>query len=162
MTKSGIKLIKKYSEAPAITWGDCEKIEEAFSNIILNAIEAMPNGGMLTVTLSKTLLDEKKLMELYHSSNNGAFLGKYYRVKDSTQFHPRYTEIIIEDTGGGISQEQLYNIFQPFYTTKAHNIGLGLSIAQRVIEEHFGFIYVSSNIGKGSNIHILLPIRGSE
>ena len=162
MTKSGIKLIKKYSEAPAITWGDCEKIEEAFSNIILNAIEAMPNGGMLTVTLSKTLLDEKKLMELYHSSNNGAFLGKYYRAKDSTQFHPRYTEIIIEDTGGGISQEQLYNIFQPFYTTKAHNIGLGLSIAQRVIEEHFGFIYVSSNIGKGSNIHILLPIRGSE
>lgn len=162
ITKSGIRLIKKYSEEPTTTCGDCEKLEEAFSNIILNAIEAMPDGGILTVKLSKTLLDEKKLKELYNSSSNGTFLGKYYWAKDSKKLHPRYTEILVQDTGGGILQKELKNIFLPFYTTKVHNIGLGLSIAQRIIEEHDGFIYVRSNGGKGSNFHILLPIRDPE
>ncbi len=162
MTKFNIQIIKKYSEGPTTTYGDCEKLEEAFSNIILNAIEAMPDGGILTVKLSRTLLDDKKLKKVCNSLNNGKFPGKYYGAKDSKKLPLRYIDILVEDTGGGIPEEELKNIFLPFYTTKVHNIGLGLSIAQRIIEEHNGFIYFSTKERKGSNFYILLPISNTQ
>lgn len=158
MERFNIKLIKKYTEVPPISYADCEKLEEAFSNIVFNAIEAMPNGGILTVELSNISLCGEKLRELSSCLNNGIFPNKYPLVKISGELPSKYVEIKVQDTGNGISQEGLKNMFLPFYTTKVHNIGLGLSIARRIIEEHEGFIYVSTKEGKGSNFHILLPI----
>lgn len=162
MKKFNIKLIRKYTEEPTITYADFQKLEEAFSNIILNAIEAMPDGGFLTVILSRVLLDDKKLKEVCSSLNNGEFLSKYYNTKVLKESFLEYIEVLFRDTGSGILQEELKNIFLPFYTTKGHNIGLGLSIAQRTIEEHAGLIYVSSKERKGSNFHILLPAANSQ
>lgn len=163
IAKSDIRLIKRYSKESATTYGDCEKLEEAFSNIILNAIEAMPDGGILKVKLSGTLLDDKKLKVIFNSSNNGMCPGKYFGgAKDLKELPLKCIEVLIQDMGSGIPQEELENIFLPFYTTKLHNIGLGLSIAQRIIEEHGGFIHVSTRQRKGSNFYILLPISDSE
>ncbi|HHT9119307.1 MAG TPA: ATP-binding protein [Candidatus Hypogeohydataceae bacterium YC41] len=196
MDKLNIKLIKKYTEEPTITCADFQKLEEAFSNIILNAIEAMPNGGLLTVTLSKTLFDNKKLKAVYNSINNGDFPGKHngnkglngeltgrckgtkssngesvgkyngtgngHGNKSSKELQQKYIEIVVHDTGSGITQEEHKNIFIPFYTTKVHNIGLGLSIARRIIMEHAGFIYFSSKESEGSNFHLLLPVTDSQ
>lgn len=162
IAKSDIRLIKRYSKESATTYGDCEKLEEAFSNIILNAIEAMPDGGTLKVKLSGTLLDDKKLKGIFNSSNNGMCPGKYFEAKDLKELPLKCIEVLVQDMGGGIPQEELKNIFSLFYTTKLHNIGLGLSIAQRIIEEHGGFIYISTKQRKGSNFHILLPISDSK
>jgi len=71
----------------------------------------------------------------------------------------RYACVVVSDTGCGISPQNLPNIFRPFYTTKGHGTGLGLSLARRFVEDHHGRIEVSSAVGKGSTFTVLLPFR---
>jgi len=66
--------------------------------------------------------------------------------------------ITVADEGKGIPPEHLPNIFRPFFTTKGHGTGLGLSLARRTVESHGGQIDVTSEVGKGSRFHIRLPI----
>jgi signal transduction histidine kinase len=65
----------------------------------------------------------------------------------------------VADTGGGISQEQIARIFEPFYTTKKKGTGLGLMIVQRIVRAHNGRIELESNIGKGTTFRIWLPLH---
>jgi signal transduction histidine kinase len=65
----------------------------------------------------------------------------------------------VSDTGCGIPAQNLANIFRPFYTTKGNGTGLGLSLAHRIVEEHYGRVEVSSVVGKGSTFEVLLPFR---
>jgi len=67
--------------------------------------------------------------------------------------------VSVRDTGMGIKPEHLGNIFRPFYTTKGHGTGLGLSLARRIVEDHGGKINVTSEVGKGSTFEVLLPIK---
>lgn len=67
--------------------------------------------------------------------------------------------VVVSDTGRGISSQNLPNIFRPFYTTKGHGTGLGLSLASRIVEDHHGRIEVSSILGKGSQFTVLLPFH---
>lgn len=90
--------------------GDAPQLRQVFLNLILNSCDAMPEGGKLTVTLGKTVVDRKSVI------------------------------ITVEDTGGGIPKEMQPKIFDPFFTTKHHGTGLGLSIASRIILNHFGSI----------------------
>jgi len=162
LTESKIKVIKKYAEEQVPLYGDCEKLEEALSNIILNAIEAMPDGGTLTVTVLKIVLDERKVKEVCNLLDNGAAHSKYYGTNIPKKLQMKYIEIIVGDTGQGVPQKELKNIFLPFYTTKPNNIGVGLSITKRIIEEHEGFIYFLTQEKKGSKVHILLPAQDTE
>jgi signal transduction histidine kinase len=70
-----------------------------------------------------------------------------------------YASVVVSDTGGGISSQNLPNIFRPFYTTKGDGTGLGLSLARRIVEDHHGRIEVSSILGKGSQFTVLLPFH---
>jgi signal transduction histidine kinase len=65
----------------------------------------------------------------------------------------------VADTGGGISQEQIARIFEPFYTTKKKGTGLGLMIVQRIVRAHNGRIELESNIGRGTTFRIWLPLH---
>jgi signal transduction histidine kinase len=67
--------------------------------------------------------------------------------------------ISVTDSGKGIAPEHLPNIFRPFYTTKGHGTGLGLSLARRIVEDHGGRVEVNSWLGKGSEFRLLLPLR---
>ena len=67
--------------------------------------------------------------------------------------------VSVSDTGKGIKPEHLHNIFRPFYTTKGHGTGLGLSLARRIVEDHGGRITVQSEVGKGSTFEVTLPMR---
>ncbi len=67
--------------------------------------------------------------------------------------------VVVSDTGCGIPAQNLANIFRPFYTTKGNGTGLGLSLAHRIVEEHYGRIEVSSVVGKGSKFEVLLPFH---
>ena len=106
---------------------DENQIEQALINIMLNAIQAMPDGGKLKVT---ALINEENLIE-----------------------------IDVEDTGKGMSDDEKKNLFNPFFTTKDHGTGLGMSITHKIIEEHNGSIRVESHLGKGTLIRILLPYK---
>ncbi len=133
------KLIKKWitveknlqADLPKL-WVDYAQIEQVFTNIILNAIDAMENGGALRI-------------------------ATHHHPKKSVKNHP-YVEIVFEDTGCGIPPEILEKAFEPFYTTKDSGTGLGLFISYGIIEKHGGTIDVTSPQGKGAKFKICLPV----
>jgi signal transduction histidine kinase len=67
--------------------------------------------------------------------------------------------VTVSDTGRGIPEAQLSQIFRPFYTTRGNGTGLGLSLARRIVEEHHGRINVTSIVGKGSTFEVLIPFN---
>jgi two-component system, cell cycle sensor histidine kinase and response regulator CckA len=115
-----IKADKNLSEINA----DPKALEEAFYNLILNAYEAMPDGGRLTVNIKN--------------------LGSV-------------TSVSFVDTGAGIREEDMREIFNPFFTSKTTGAGMGLSKVYLLIEEHGGIVNVASNPGKGATFQIVLP-----
>ncbi len=105
-----ILLTKSFADGPCMTLGDAYQIKQIFLNLILNACEAMPDGGTLRVSLQKVSLDKKCIL------------------------------VSIQDSGGGISADMLPKIFNPFFTTKPHGTGLGLAIVNRILLNHGGSI----------------------
>jgi signal transduction histidine kinase len=107
---------------------DSGQIRQVFLNIILNAIQAMPNGGELEI-----------------STGGASSEGR------------EGVEITIRDTGTGIPKEDTEDIFQPFFTTKEEGTGLGLAISYGIIKGHDGDITVQSEVGRGTTFRIFLP-----
>jgi signal transduction histidine kinase len=104
---------------------DEDQVKQIFLNIAINALQAMPQGGRLTVGVR-----EKQKMK---SADRGGMVEVYF-----------------EDTGTGIPAGELSNIFEPFYSSKKDGTGLGLSIAQRIVENNGGKLEVKSQKGKGT------------
>ncbi len=119
---------------------DMGQIEQVLFNLYTNALHAMSEGGMLTITCH--VVNEQRV-ELRQKEHVG------------TQ---QVLELLVADTGGGISSEHMERIFQPFVTTKAHGIGLGLPITRRLVEDHGGSLRVESQPGKGTTISVRLPL----
>jgi len=113
---------------------DPEQLHQVLLNLVLNGIQAIAQEGKITIQASE--------------------LG----VSDAPN-RPRFIEISVADTGGGISREQLEKIFRPFYTTKRGGTGLGLSLCRRIIGQHGGTLAAESEINKGSKFIIRLPMR---
>lgn len=107
---------------------DSELLHRALSNLVLNAMDAMPNGGTLT---------------LRSRADNGRDDGEVM--------------IEVADTGSGLTQEECERIFTPYYTSKRHGTGLGLAIVQSVVSDHGGRISVHSEPGRGTTFVIELP-----
>jgi signal transduction histidine kinase len=116
---------------------DAEQLKQVFLNLALNAYQAMPRGGKLTV-VSRVERDEL------------AFWREGKRRRD-------VVEIRFRDSGPGIPEEARENIFVPFYTTKEKGTGLGLAICQRIVKAHGGTIAVRSAPGEGAEFVISLP-----
>ena len=116
---------------------DVQQIQQVFWNLLLNAIQAMPDGGTLAI---RTRVEKVEAWEL------------------DTQT-PIYTGIItVRDTGCGMNEDQLRNIFHPFYTTKKNGTGLGLAIVHNIVENHHGTIKVKSTVHKGTTFEVVLPL----
>ena len=112
---------------------DGGQLSQVIHNLVLNAIQAMPNGGKLIV-----------------SAHNA----------ESRQAEKRFVKISIADTGTGIPKEFLQNIFDPYFTTKQKGSGLGLATCFSVIKKHDGKISVESTLGRGTVFYISLPASG--
>ena len=128
---SGNIHITQQADPHAVIKGDSQRIRQVFWNLLINACQAMPRGGEITVTA---------------------------RVVPGEQDDLDWCEIIITDSGQGISKEDRDRIFNPFFTTKTGGTGLGLSIVYRIIEDHQGTITLDSAPGKGTQFIIRLPI----
>jgi two-component system, NtrC family, sensor histidine kinase HydH len=119
---------------------DAEQLKQVFINLALNAVQAMPDGGRLTVRTRRP-----------HAPVE---LG----LSEST---PRYSadqiEVRFADTGAGIPEDALDRIFIPFYTTKTKGTGLGLAITQRIVKGHGGTIEVQSRVGEGTEFILRFP-----
>lgn len=118
---------------------DAGQISQVLNNLVINSKEAMPNGGVLRVTA--------KNVEIA-AGDVGPLAGEY-------------VEIEVADQGGGIKQEDLQRIFDPFFSTKARGSGLGLASAHSIVQQHGGFIDVQSQVGKGSTFRVYLPANSN-
>jgi nitrogen-specific signal transduction histidine kinase len=127
--------------------GDEVMLQQAFHNIFLNALEAMPDG---TLTIQTCW------------SFRAAACAKKECLDSATPRTDAGIIVAIKDTGCGIDPAALIRIFNPFYTTKSNRKGLGLSIAHRIIEQHYGNIYVESKPGTGSTFLVCLPTAQGE
>jgi signal transduction histidine kinase len=114
-------------------------LKQVFLNIIINALEAMPQGGRL------------EMVTRYVS-------GRGDRKKASADV--AFVEIEFADTGVGIPAEHINNIFDPFFTTKSKGMGLGLSVSYGIVERHGGQIRVESKVGEGTTFVVRLPVEG--
>jgi PAS domain S-box-containing protein len=142
-----IKLARSWNANIDTVRADPDQLEQVFLNFFINAMDAMKNGGELTVG-TEIRSDEGWLASLGHS--NGEEPGA-----DAACGGLRVT---IRDTGEGIQSEHLAHVFDPFFTTKDYGTGLGLSVVHGIIQEHGGQIEVESELNKGTAFHILFPL----
>jgi signal transduction histidine kinase len=126
-----VEIVKEFSSSLPEVMADFDQLQQVFTNLTLNAIQAMSGGGKLTLRTS---------------------------VENSQ------VEVDVQDTGCGISKENLNKLFTPFFTTKekGKGVGLGLAVVQRIIERHKGRIQVQSEVGKGTTFSIYLGAHDGE
>jgi len=152
--------------------GDEAQLSQVFINIILNAIDAMPNGGHLKIQTENLVVENllgDGFQPLYPPRRKGdPTESDYSQLRKPDPFSTlltkfskgdRLVKIRISDTGIGIEQENLEKIFDPFFTTKEPDkgTGLGLSVSLRIVESMGGKIRVESEEGKGSAFEIYFP-----
>jgi hypothetical protein len=129
----GIHLVKEFAEEIPKVRGDYQQLKQVFFNLITNAREAIKEKGTLSIRVHPFL-------------------------KDSSS----YVRVEVEDTGTGIDSENLHNIFNPFYTTKESNLGLGLPIVYKIVTSHQGQIEVDNHLGKGATFIVTFPTQEVE
>jgi signal transduction histidine kinase len=123
-----IEVINKLNDNLPEVEIDADQIRQVFVNIATNAIQAMPEGGKVTIDARK---------------------GN------------KFLEIVISDTGDGISEDMIRKIFDPLFTTRAKGIGLGLAVCKSIVERHGGAIEVESRVGEGAIFTIKLPLKAN-
>ncbi|HDR91363.1 MAG TPA: HAMP domain-containing protein [candidate division Zixibacteria bacterium] len=135
-------IIRRSNELPEV-YIDPIQIKQTLFNICLNARDAMPEGGNLTIEINPVELDQ-------------LFVQTHPNLKAG-----QYVQITVADNGVGMTEEQLARIFEPFYTTKpaGKGTGLGLAVSYGIIEAHGGIVTVDSQPGVGTAFHIFLPAQ---
>jgi signal transduction histidine kinase len=124
--KQHVEIAEEYATDLPPICVDMQQIQQALLNILLNAIQAMPNGGKLTVGAASRPLPEGSTV----------------------------VRITITDTGAGIASDILHKIFSPFFTTKHRGTGLGLAITRTIVEKHHGTINVETRVGRGTTFSL--------
>ena len=145
---TGANIVLQYHCAenlPAIN-ADISMIEQVLAHLIVNAREAMPDGGQIFIAEESITLSEA-CVETHIEARPGRFVC-----------------VTVRDTGTGIFPEYLPRIFEPFFTTKkaGQGAGLGLAIVHGIVKQHHGWIVVSSELGKGTAFKIFLPAKASD
>ena len=137
-----IQFFQKYAPDLAEIFVDANQVQQVFLNLFLNAIDAMPDGGTLEVKAINAF-NTRPILDRRNTTAN--------LLSDS------FLQILVKDSGTGISEKICNKIFDPFYTTKSAGTGLGLSIVYQIIKEHGGRIEVQSIEDEGTEFVILLP-----
>jgi two-component system cell cycle sensor histidine kinase/response regulator CckA len=119
--------------------GDANQLQAVFTSLILNARDAMPRGGTLTIEVLRDRPNSRQPFGLVE--------------------HPeRFAHCIVRDDGCGMSAETLRHIYEPLFTTRKNGTGLGLAVAYQVVQRHGGHIFVESTLGVGTAFHLFLPL----
>ncbi len=136
-----VQLVAEYGKDLPPAFVDGRQLEQVIMNLVVNARDAMPDGGEVTISSDTQSFHANKRI-------NGVVVPK-----------GNYVTVKVGDTGFGISPQNLSKIFEPFFSTKdvGEGTGLGLSMAYGIVKQTGGFIFADSEVGKGSEFTILLP-----
>ncbi len=130
------RVILSGDPAPCFVLGDSSKLMQIFTNLIINAAQAMPSGGTVTLSVERKVVQPPAVQGLPERE---------------------YVCVHVQDSGTGIGSADLPHIFDTFFTTKREGTGLGLSVSYRIAREHDGWIGVSTVQGHGSTFTVYLP-----
>jgi two-component system cell cycle sensor histidine kinase/response regulator CckA len=135
-----------FNPAPGLpdVLADPTQVHQIAMNLCVNARDAMPDGGSLTIGLDRRTIDDLAAAQ----AGPGVAPGDYLAVS-------------VRDTGTGIPPEILPRLFDPFFTTKeeGQGTGLGLAICKRIVDQHHGALEVESEVGEGTTFCVTLPVR---
>jgi signal transduction histidine kinase len=140
MEKQKLQVVTDFGENLPLVAADPDQLQQVFLNLILNAAQATPEGGTICL---RTSIQE---------------IAKTGSPEDRGQ----YLEISVEDTGIGMANDVMQNIFKPFFTTKNSGTGLGLMVAEGIVEDHEGWIDVESVSGQGSKFKVYFNLTPGE
>lgn len=149
LEKGGVAVERSYFEGLPPVAMDVPKIRQVVLNLVLNALQAMPRGGKLTL---KTQVIEGLLPDAVGTESQDALFERVF-------LQQKVLSIQVGDTGCGIPKENLGKLFHPFFTTKTTGTGLGLSICHKIVHSHGGSLDVDSEVGKGSVFIVRLPME---
>ncbi len=141
LVPEGVALRTEFANDLWLVYADEAQISNAVMNLVVNARDAMPKGGTVTIRVSNETISEKRILGTAEMPP-----GEYVRIE-------------VADTGSGIAKEHLDRIFEPFFTTKdvGKGTGLGLSTVFGIVKQTNGFIAVESEVGRGTQFIIHLP-----
>ncbi|MBE7415597.1 MAG: PAS domain-containing protein [Deltaproteobacteria bacterium] len=127
--------VKSYDPSIPEVAGDEGQLKQVFLNLVKNAVEAIPESGIVSVTT--------RAITEFHMGEGGT---------------GRMVSIEVRDTGCGIRPEDLENVFTPFFTTKPKGSGLGMAITLKIVKEHGGHLKIASEPGEGTSVLVYLPV----
>jgi two-component system, NtrC family, sensor histidine kinase PilS len=147
-------------QAPdTLVLADADQFRQVVWNLCLNAIQAMPGGGRLTVTIRSAAPDGQAVnassRQSIRTPPSLAVQGAARRLAGDTA-SDEWVEIAFQDTGKGITPEELQRVFDPFFTTRPSGTGLGLAIARKILDSMSGYIGVESSVGSGTTFRVWL------
>ncbi|MBW3671228.1 MAG: PAS domain S-box protein, partial [Acidobacteria bacterium] len=120
---------------------DREQILQVFTNLMINACDAMSSGGTITISVTRDRSDSRYGFGVVDQPGH-------------------YVHLVVSDTGCGMTPDQSQKIFEPMFTTKRTGTGLGLAIVHQIMTAHEGYIFVDSRPGEGTSFHLFLPLSG--
>jgi signal transduction histidine kinase len=153
-----IKLTLEPPPGDQVVKADGEKLRQAFLNIVINALQATPAGGGVTITVNE-ITDNP-----IPPGGGGLGWGGSGPSTVELQIHPTpavFHEIRFSDSGPGIEADARARVFEPFFTTKPDGTGLGLAITKKIIEAHNGTLEMESEVGNGTTVIVRLPSADS-
>ncbi|MDD5763430.1 MAG: ATP-binding protein, partial [bacterium] len=136
---TGVRCVFRIPEGVWAVYADAGQLGQVFQNLAINAVQAMPDGGTLTVAMENARVGDGEIADIVAGN---------------------YVKIGMEDEGSGIEADILPKIFDPYFTTKIGGSGLGLSTCYRILKNHGGNIFARSMVGAGTTFEIYLPGTG--